>query len=40
MGLSRRNHEIIKEQPLLDENGEIAEPGWSRRQYSIIEDKI
>ena len=26
-----RNHEILMEQPLLDANGNIAEPGWSRR---------
>ncbi len=30
--MAGRNHEITKEQQLLDENGEIAEPGWSRRQ--------
>lgn len=27
-----RNHEVTKEQPLLDGNGRIAEPGWARRQ--------
>lgn len=27
-----RNHEIITEQELLDAKGNIAEPGWSRRQ--------
>lgn len=27
-----RNHEVTKEQPLLDESGRIAEPGWARRQ--------
>ena len=26
-----RNHEVITEQFLLDENGELREPGWSRR---------
>ncbi len=25
-----RNHEVITRQPLLDENGELREPGWSR----------
>ncbi|MCR4611066.1 MAG: DUF2804 domain-containing protein [Lachnospiraceae bacterium] len=28
-----RNHEVTKEQNLLNEQGEIAEPGWARRQY-------
>lgn len=27
-----RNHEIVREQMLLDQNGMIAEPGWSRHQ--------
>ena len=27
-----RNHEVTKEQPLLGEDGRIAEPGWARRQ--------
>ena len=27
----RNNHEVVKEQLLLDENGELREPGWSRR---------
>lgn len=26
-----RNHEITKEQPLLNKTGRIAEPGWARR---------
>ncbi len=26
-----RNHEVTKEQPLLDGSGRIAEPGWARR---------
>ncbi len=26
-----RNHEVVKEQRLLDKYGEIAEPGWSRK---------
>lgn len=28
-----RNHEITREQYLLDKNGNVAEPGWSRKQY-------
>ena len=27
-----RNHEVTKEQPLLDGAGKIAEPGWARQQ--------
>jgi len=27
----RKNHEIVKSQLLLDEKGELREPGWSRR---------
>ncbi len=27
-----RNQEVTKEQPLLDENGKIMEPGWARGQ--------
>ena len=30
--MSERNHEVIKSQQLLDEYGNIAEPGWSRKQ--------
>lgn len=30
--MSQRNHEVVQEQILLDGNGNIAEPGWSRRQ--------
>lgn len=26
-----RNHEVTKEQPLLDKNGQLTEPGWSRQ---------
>lgn len=26
-----RNHEVTSVQPLLDERGELREPGWSRR---------
>ena len=25
-----RNHEVVNEQLLLDEHGELREPGWSR----------
>ncbi len=27
-----KDHEVTREQPLLDESGRIAEPGWARRQ--------
>lgn len=27
-----RNHEVLREQPLLGDDGRIAEPGWARRQ--------
>ncbi|MBO4394130.1 MAG: DUF2804 domain-containing protein [Spirochaetales bacterium] len=27
----QRNHEVVNEQLLLDESGELREPGWSRR---------
>ena len=37
--MARLNHEIIKEQPLLDEKGNISEPGWSRRQLQIYDRK-
>lgn len=30
--MSMRNHEITNEQALLNQDGDIAEPGWSRRQ--------
>lgn len=30
--MSERNYEVIKSQQLLDEYGNIAEPGWSRKQ--------
>ena len=26
-----RNHEVIIKQPLLDQNGCLSEPGWSRQ---------
>ena len=26
-----RNHEVINRQLLLDENGQLREPGWSRQ---------
>ena len=28
-----RNHEITEFQNLLDKDGNVAEPGWSRRQF-------
>ncbi|MGX8681722.1 MAG: DUF2804 family protein, partial [Spirochaetales bacterium] len=27
----QRNHEVVNEQLLLDNSGELREPGWSRR---------
>ncbi|MDD3277555.1 MAG: DUF2804 domain-containing protein [Lachnospiraceae bacterium] len=27
-----RNHEVLQEQPLLDEEGHLKEPGWARQQ--------
>ena len=35
-----RNHEITKEQRLLNEAGSIAECGWSRKQLSVIDDRL
>ena len=32
-----RNHEVVKEQMLLDEYGELREPGWSRRMVQRYE---
>lgn len=32
-GKGMRNHEITSDQDLLDRQGQIAEPGWSRRQF-------
>ncbi|MDY4793115.1 MAG: DUF2804 family protein, partial [Pararoseburia sp.] len=37
--MSRQNHEVVMEQPLLDEKGNISEPGWSRRQLQIYDRK-
>ena len=37
-----RNHEVTARQPLLDENGELREPGWSRsllQQYDRAQIK-
>ena len=28
--MSERNHEVTNRQPLLDDKGELREPGWSR----------
>ena len=32
-----RNHEVVKEQMLLDEYGELREPGWSRKMVQKYE---
>lgn len=32
-----RNHEITQAQPLLDDEGRIREPGWSRQMYQIYD---
>ncbi len=37
--MSERNHEITKVQPLLDKNGKLTEPGWSRRLYQVYDRK-
>lgn len=40
--MSARNHEVTAKQQLLDANGNIAEPGWSRsqlQQYSRAQIK-
>ena len=36
--MSERNHEVIKSQQLLDEYGNIAEPGWSRKQLQQYQE--
>ena len=33
--MSVRNHEVTSVHPLLDERGELIEPGWSRRLYQV-----
>ncbi len=35
--MGERNHEVTREQKLLNEEGNIAECGWSRRQLQIYE---
>lgn len=35
--MGRRNHEVTREQNLLDAHGNIAEPGWSRRQLQVYD---
>lgn len=35
--MGERNHEVTREQKLLNVQGNIAEPGWSRRQLQIYE---
>ncbi len=37
--MSNRNHEITKIQRLLDDNGSLREPGWSRKLYQIYDRK-
>ena len=32
-----RNHEVTEKQLLLDENGELSEPGWSRHLVQIYD---
>ena len=32
-----RNHEVITAGPLLDEKGELVEPGWSRSLIKTYE---
>ncbi len=32
-----RNHEIIKVQPLLKEDGSLREPGWSKQLYQVYD---
>ena len=34
-----RNHEVINTQPLLNEKGELREPGWSRSLIQQYERK-
>lgn len=36
----RRNHEVVTEQLLLDESGELREPGWSRRMVQKYDRKM
>ena len=35
-----RNHEVTEMHPLLDAQGELVEPGWSRRPVQIYERKM
>ncbi len=35
--MANRNHEVLREQKLLDARGNIAEPGWGRRQLWTYE---
>ena len=36
----QRNHEVVTEQLLLDESGELREPGWSRRMVQKYDRKM
>ncbi len=38
--MAERNHEIKKIQPLIDKNGRLTEPGWSRRLYQQYDRKM
>ena len=37
MDMEERNHEVTRRQDLLDARGNIAEPGWSRRQVQLYD---
>lgn len=37
--MAERNHEVTKVQPLLDKNGYLTEPGWSRKLYQVYDRK-
>ena len=35
-----RNHEVTEKHLLLDAQGELVEPGWSRRPVQVYERKM
>lgn len=37
--MSKRNHEVTEQQQLLNDAGEINEPGWSRHQLQVYQRK-
>ncbi len=37
MAMGGRNHEVTTAQKLLNADGNIAEPGWSRKQLQVYE---